>query len=524
MSQQNGNPGTYVDRLLDTLTSHPDREAIVQREHRISYREAHSLILRMAAALTECGLRKGDAVAVYSGNHPEVLLLQLAVHLLGCQLVFVPPEPAVHEQLNYLRRAEPAAFVYSPAMPQGAELAEQARPRVVLSIGPGGAGDDLLALADKQTAALPAERAGRDDIATIFYTGGTTGQPKMVLHRHPYYDGLIFAGERRRTECPTPQRFLVCSTINHSSGHISGIVTLLAGGTSLMLPEFEPGEVIATMIREHATSVMIFPPMLYELLDHPDFPAGGFPSLIRLHYGAAPTAPARIREAIERFGPVLRQTYGLTEVPVVCTMEPEDHDVTVPGRLAACGKPLAPMVEVRLERDGEVVPTGEVGEVCVRGPLVMAEYRGDPEQTANAIKDGWLHTGDLGRFDADGFLSLVDRLKDVIVTGRTSFNVYSALLEAVLIRQPGVRTAAVVGLPDNRFGESVHAAIVPAPGVEVDEAALREQVVAELGETYEPRTITFVDALPWTSVGKVDKKAVRTMLAERLPAMEETAP
>jgi len=451
MDQQQALMGTYVDRILDNLSAHPDREALVDGAQRVSYRQARSRVLRMAEALRERGVGRRDTVALFTTNRVEAVLLQLAIHLAGARLSFIPPEPALSEQRGFLERAEVSAFIFDPAISRAAELSRLAEPRVVLTLGAADQGEDLFALMDKQPGTMTGW-AGREDVATLFYTGGTTGRPKMVLHPHSYYGALVMASARRKAECPTPQRFLVCTLVNHSSGHISAILALLAEGTAVLLDGFDAAQVIATMHREKITSVMLVPPMLSEVLDHPSFPEGGFPDLIRVHYGGAPTTSARIRQALERFGPVLRQTYGLTEVPVVTLFEPLDHDDSVPGRLNAVGKPLAGVgelgeISLRDER-GEVEPGG-IGEVCVRSPLVMKEYWHDPEMTAKVIKDGWFHTGDLGRWDEDGFLLLGDRIKDVIITGQTSANVYASLLEDVLTRHPGVRAAAVVGLPDD---------------------------------------------------------------------------
>jgi len=417
-------------RILDNLSAHPDREALVDGAQRVSYRQARSRVLRMAEALRERGVGRRDTVALFTTNRVEAVLLQLAIHLAGARLSFIPPEPALSEQRGFLERAEVSAFIFDPAISRAAELSRLVEPRVVLTLGAADQGEDLFALMDKQPGTMTG-RAGREDVATLFYTGGTTGRPKMVLHPHSYYGALVMASARRKAECPTPQRFLVCTLVNHSSGHISAILALLAEGTAVLLDGFDAAQVIATIHREKITSVMLVPPMLSEVLDHPSFPEGGFPDLIRVHYGGAPTTSARIRQALERFGPVLRQTYGLTEVPVVTLFEPLDHDDSVPGRLNAVGKPLAGVgelgeISLRDER-GEVEPGG-IGEVCVRSPLVMKEYWHDPEMTAKVIKDGWFHTGDLGRWDDDGFLHLVDRVKDVIITGQTSANVYSSCL------------------------------------------------------------------------------------------------
>jgi fatty-acyl-CoA synthase len=304
-------------------------------------------------------------------------------------------------------------------------------------------------------------------------------------------------------------------------------MTLLGEGTVILLDNFDAAEVIVTIQQEQATSMWLVPPMLYDLLDHPDLPAEGFPSLARLHYGGTPINPARLRQAIRQIGPVMRQAYGMTEVSTITVMEPDEHDESIPGRLSACGRPLAPLVEVSIrDQAGEVAP-GEVGEVCARGPLVMAEYWKDPEVTAESLRDGWMHTGDLGRFDDDGFLHLVDRVRDMIITGRVeagiyATNVYSNLLEDVVTRQPGVRAAAAVGLPDPRYGESVHVVCAVDPGANVDMAELKRRVVDELGPVYEPQSVLLVAALPRTAMGKIDKKALRRMLAETGKAEAET--
>ncbi|HZN75159.1 MAG TPA: AMP-binding protein [Micromonosporaceae bacterium] len=508
---------SYVARVLSVFESYPDRDAVVWGEQRVSCAAAHETVLALANAMRHRGLVRGDRVALLVSNRPEAVLLQLAVHLIGCRLVFVPPEPVIGEQVAFLRRADATAFVFHPHLARGAELAEHAVAHHVFTLGPADTGEDLLALGARMPATAPDDIAGPDDVSTVFYTGGTTGRPKMVLHRHRYYTGLTFGAARRKAECPTPQRFLIPTLVTHSSGHVASLTALLAEGTAVLMDRFDAGTVIATIQREQITSVVLHPPMLYQVLDHPELPADGFPSLIRLHYGGAPTAPARIRQAMERFGPVLRQTYGMTEVPVITLLEPADHAALAPDRLGACGKPLEGMVEVSVrDPEGAEVPAGEVGEVCVRGQLVMAEYWKDPEQTRVAMSGGWLHTGDLGRFDPDGYLYLVDRANDVIISGLTStaHNVYSNLLEDVLARQPGVRMAAAVGLPDDVYGELVHAVCVAEPGMTVDVAELRKRVLDELGEHYVPKSIVFVDSLPWTSIGKVDKKVLRNLVAE----------
>jgi fatty-acyl-CoA synthase len=366
---------------------------------------------------------------------------------------------------------------------------------------------------------MPLERATTGDISTLFYTGGSTGQPKMVLHHHSYYNSSIHSGARIKERVPRPCRFLLCSTVSHTTGHVCYLMGLLAEGTVILHEGFSPAEVIATIQREEITNICLFPAMLYDLLDHPDFPAGGFPSLSRVYCGGGSFTPGRLSEAIHRFGPVIRQAYGMTEAPTIAVMESHEFDESIPGRLSACGRPVSALVEVSLRNEaGEVAP-GEVGEVCVRGALVMTGYWKDPEATKEVLRDGWLHTGDLGRFDDDGFLHLVDRIRDMIITGRAEAGVYAAniycnLLEEVATRQPGVRAAAAVGLPDPRYGEAVHLVCLVDPGVDVDIPELKKRVMEELGPLYEPHSVLLVTTMPKTSIGKVDKKALRRILAD----------
>lgn len=520
--EQTPTTSTYVDRIMEIFAEFPDREAVVGDGVRFRYADARAAVLRLAEELRARGLRSGDTVALFTGNRPETMLVQLATHLIGGWIVFITPEPALPEILAFVRRAQASALIFDPWDRRGAELARQAQPRVVLSLGPADVGTDLTPLCSPRPGEpprdLPADRATKAEISTLFYTGGTTGAPKMVRQGHNYYDALMIASGRRRSESAVPQRFLVATLLNHTSGHTAGVMTLLAGGTVVLAGDFDAEKVIQTLGQEHITSMGIVPPMLSAVLDHPSLPPGprAFPDLVRIFYGSAPTTTARILQAMERFGPVLRQSYGMTEIPVITVMEPHEHDPSIPGRLTACGKPLPTLAEraeisLRDEHNDEVAP-GAVGEVCVRGPLVMAEYWNDPEHTAKVLADGWLHSGDLGYFDGDGYLHLVDRVNDVIVTGINSVIAYSTMLEEVLTRQPGVRMAAVVGLPDETYGEAVHAVCVLDPVIPVEPAQLRKLAIDELGEVYEPKTITFVESLPLTGVGKIDKKAVRARL------------
>jgi fatty-acyl-CoA synthase len=510
ISGQITSSGTYLDPLLRALAGGGDQDAVVHGDQRMTYAQAHEKVLRMAGALLRCGLRRGDGVAIFVGNRPESVVLELATHLIGCRLVFVIPEPGQGELRGFIDQADARAFVFDPGFgPRAQELAGQVRVAQVLSLGPSEAGTDLLPLMEQARPVLPGVAIGQDDIVTVMYTGGTTGRSKLVTHGHLYYDVIALSARRRGAGNPGPRRPLVCTLVTHSSGHVSTITGLLTGATMLLNDDFDAGQALATIERERADAISLTPPMLYEMLDHPACPARGDSTLTGIFYGGAPIAPARLRQAIERFGPVLRQSYGLTEAPFITMIEPGEVDPDRPETLRTCGRALPTMeLEVRDDR-GSQVPAGQVGEVYTRGLMMMTGYWGDPERTGAALRDGWLRTGDLGYLDARGYLYLVDRRKDVIVTGTGSDNVYSRLLDDFLATLPGVHQAAAVGVPDDRWGEAVHVFVVPEPGAALSVAELTGRVVDALGPVYEPQGITFVPALPWTAVGKIDKKALR---------------
>jgi fatty-acyl-CoA synthase len=265
--------------------------------------------------------------------------------------------------------------------------------------------------------------------------------------------------------------------------------------------------VLATLARERISELFLLPPLLYQLMDHPDAPHTDTSSLRMLTYGGCQASPARIADAVRMFGPVLMQGYGQNEAGGISVLAQDDHDPQRPDRLRSAGKVL-PDVEVAIrDESGRDLPAGEHGEVCVRSAMIMKGYWKQPELTAEVLRDGWLHTGDIGFLDDEGYLTIVDRLKDMIVV--VGGHVYTTELEDLLNSHPQVLQSAVFGVRDADRMERVHAAVVRAPGSEVDGEQLRAMVRTERGAMYEPHRITFVEALPLTHVGKPGKKELR---------------
>ncbi|HLH58780.1 MAG TPA: AMP-binding protein, partial [Streptosporangiaceae bacterium] len=302
---------------------------------------------------------------------------------------------------------------------------------------------------------------------------------------------------------------LVCTLISHVSGHFASLMCFVTGQVVVMMDDFDAGTALAVLAAERITGMIVVPPMLYEMLDHPGWPAAGFPDIETVYYLGAPTAPSRLRQAIGRFGPVMHQMYGSTEHGMVTEFWPGEHDLSRPHLLRSCGRP-APSVDVELrDGNGTVTGVGQVGEVWVRSGMVMDGYWQDPERTRDMLVGGWSRTGDLAYRDDDGYLYLVDRARDIIVTGRTSDNVYSRLLDDFLCTLPGVRQAAAVGVPDAQWSEAVHVFLVPDGGTRPDLDEIRRLVIGTLGDLYAPKSCSVVASLPLTTVGKIDKKALR---------------
>ncbi|MFC9229744.1 AMP-binding protein [Streptomyces decoyicus] len=495
---------TYVEENLDVLSADPAREALVHQGRRVTAGEFRALVHRMARALRARGVGRGATVTLLSGNLPEIIAARYAANLLGARVNHLYNKLSAESQAAIVRDVETRALIVDPRHAErAARVIELAPVPEVLVLGPAKVGTDLLELAAGQSDEPYASRARPDDVCTIRHTGGTTGHPKGIctaFDQARWFHGVI------QQEPESARRQLVCTTLAHAAGLMADR-TLHAGGTVVLLDDFDPGTVLAAIERERITDMFLLPPLLYQLMDHPDARHTDTSSLRLLTYGGCQASPARIADAVRAFGPVLMQGYGQNEAGGISVLTQEDHDPQRPERLRSAGKVL-PEVEVAIRDEaGRDLPTGEHGEVCVRSDMIMKGYWKQPELTAEVLRDGWLHTGDIGFLDAEGYLTIVDRLKDMIVV--VGGHVYTTELEDLLNSHPQVLQSAVFGVRDADRMERVHATVVRAPGGTVDEQQLREMVCAERGAMYEPARITFADALPLTDAGKPDKKELR---------------
>ncbi|MGW2491914.1 class I adenylate-forming enzyme family protein [Streptomyces sp. NPDC001606] len=492
-------PAQYVARLFEAFERYAERPAVVFQGAELSFGMVGDAAYRIARAMGELGVRRGAGVACVSGNRPEVLLVRLAAHLLGARMTTVVIAADTHGLAHVLRDCDPAVVVYDCPVPDTGTLA--------LSLG------ELMERAASEAADPVPVLAEDDDIARVMYTGGTTGLPKGVASRFRALDAR--AAWAREDSGFEELVFVSATSLAYRAGGRC-LEHLLSGRRVEILPEFSPEEFAAACRRAGAAATYLSPTQIYRLLEHPGT-RDGIRELVSVSYGNSSIHPARLAEALRRFpGAAFRQGYGTSETGVIARLTPEDHTTALHGRpdlLGSAGRPL-PGVDVEI-RDPErkPLPTGRAGEVWVRSPAMMDGYWNRPDLDAEAFDGDWLRTGDIGRLDADGYLHIVDRLKDmVVVEGR---NIYSGPVEAALTRHPAVAEAAVVGRDHPRTGEEVVAFLVPAPDHSPSQEAAAEAcdlVVEALAPAHRPTTVRWLAAMPLTPTGKTDKRALRRRL------------
>lgn len=508
--------GVFPPHMLVHALSHDlDRPVMHMWDGRVlTAGQIRDLTSTYVQALQSLGIAKGTRLGVLSGNRPEVIHVGNGASLAGACLVPLHPMGSLDDYIYVIEDAGVEALVFDPSK-FGDKAVELKRrlPQLkhLLSMGPAEGAVDLAALAATfQPAPLVVPHLTGEEIVRLSYSGGTTGKPKAIMGTHRYGQHTLTI-QLAEWEWPAVPRQLICAPLSHAGSAVF-LPTLLKGGSIVVLPAFEPVAVMEAIQKYKINCVLLVPTMIYALLDHPRLPEFDLSSLELIYYGASTISPVRLREGIEKLGPVFFQFYGQAEAPMTVTvMRRAEHDVNNLQRLASCGRPV-PWVHVALlDDEGEPVAEGTPGEICVRGPLVMAGYLNKPEQTAEAFANGWLHTGDVAVRDPDGFLRIVDRKKDMIITG--GFNVFPREIEDVLTAHPAVSQAGVVGVKDEKWGEAVKAVVVLRPGAKVTAEELIALVRDRKGAVQAPKTVDFIDAIPLSPLGKPDKKALRAMYA-----------
>jgi fatty-acyl-CoA synthase len=512
MNSVGDRPG-YVLRALELFAEYGDREALVVGESRFTYTELRAAVLDIAANLVDSGLRPGSTVAVMLGYPPQAPMIQLALHLLGCRTAWASNAGSPRELAAFLDQVRPEALLYEVAVHE-----ERGRDIVgrlgipAFCVGPDGAGPDIVAPRPAGSAPFDVDTAtGTPE--SVFQTSGTTGIPKALLHTANLYEQILTLAEQIVAAGEPRYRHLSVTPMWFVAGQTSAFLYLFTGGTLLVMRFFRATEYLELVAREQVNSTFITPLMLYELLDHPDLGKHDLSAMDTLSVGTAATNPVRLRQAVERFGPVVRITYGLSESPFISAFPGVADDPRREGRIGSCGPAYG---DVRLQirgEDGSVLPAGETGELWVASKLNFAGYVDRPEQTAEALVGGWVRTGDLGYVDDEGYIYLTGRASDVIITTYGSYHIFPRAIEDALTTHPQVRAAAVIGVPHPVHGEAAHAYVVLADGAAVTEEELADLVTEKLTWAWRPRSLAFVDDLPRTGSGKTNTRQLREKYA-----------
>jgi fatty-acyl-CoA synthase len=522
--------GTHLgDLLVAALRRHADRKVLFLGDTELTGRQMADAVSRYQQAFESLGAGTGSTVGLLALNRPEVLLVIGAGQTQGWRRTALHPLGSLDDHAYVLSDAGVTTLVIDP-VPMFVERAVALVDRVeslkqVLTLGPvpeelAAYGRDVIAEADNfSPRPLAAAELPPEHIVSITYTGGTTGKPKGVIGTARAMSTMTQI-QLSEWEWPENPRFLMCTPLSHA-GAAFFVPTLIKGGCMVVMGKFDPAEVLRVIEEERITATMLVPSMLYALMDHPDSKTRDLSSLETVYYGASAINPVRLAEAIERFGPIFAQYYGQSEAPMVISyLGKNDHPKPGedPRRLSSCGRPSAFLRTALLGPDDKPVAQGEPGEICVAGPLLAGGYWGLPEQTAETFRDGWLRTGDVAREDADGFWYIVDRTKDMIVTG--GFNVFPREVEDVVAEHPSVSQVGVIGVADDKWGEAVTAVVVLRSDAERDDAAkeritreIQESVKERKGSVQSPKQVIFTDSLPLTALGKPDKKALRAQFA-----------
>ncbi|QFG21340.1 AMP-binding protein [Actinomadura sp. WMMB 499] len=479
----------------------------------ITYAEADDVTHRVAAALRREGLGPADPVAVLGANTPGLFPCVLGVLRAGCAWVALNARSTPQDLAALLNLVGARALLFDADLAETAAHLRASVPAIEHAVVLNGSAGDTPTL-DGWAAApgtrVPLPALDPEAVAGYFGTGGTTGRPKAVEVPHRAFETMITAFHAH-----LPERrpvHLIAAPMTHAAGTMAFPVLQL-GGTNIVHAGVAPGEILESIERNRVTRLFLPPTALYGLLAHPDVRRRDTSSLRYLLYGAAPMSVEKLKEAMRVFGPVMAQFYGQTELPMLCTfLGPEEHaealaDPALTHRLASCGTPsVVAGVEI-LDPDGAPCPRGERGEIVVRSSLRMNGYHDDPEQTAAVRLDGGrIATGDIGYMDGDGYVYIVDRSRDLIISG--GFNVFPSEVEQALWSHPAVGDCAVIGLPDDKWGERVTAVVELKPGATVEAAELIETCRAALGGVKAPKQIIFRD-LPRSAVGKVLKRELR---------------
>ncbi|HVZ52011.1 MAG TPA: AMP-binding protein [Pseudolabrys sp.] len=480
---------TIAELIRWRAQRHPDIDAIWYEGKTQTYGELNRASSELAGGLVALGLKPGARVAILDKNCPEYLELVFALDKAGLVAAPLNWRLTTKEIKDIIDDVKPALLV------TGEEFKHHG---------------SALGVRTMTYAELP--RGGEDPhrdadgaVSTQFCTSGTTGLPKgaMLTGANLLNTGLCLALEM--PEMREGGRSLICMPMFHTGGTGWAVWSMQEGMTCVVVREIEPAKLLDVIVQQKVETALLVPAVMLFLTELPQARDADFSSLKHITYGTAPIAPDLLKRCIDMFKCRLNQIYGLTETSGPFASLPFEHHVG--EKLLSCGRPMFGGRAKVVDSDGLELPTGEIGEICYQGESLMAGYWARPEATAEAIRDGWFHSGDAGYIDRDGFIFVKDRIKDMIVSG--SENVYPAEIEAVLAGHPDIVECAVIGIPDAKWGETVKAVVVARAGSTLTETVLIDWMRDKIAGYKRPRSVDFLDKLPRNASGKLLKRTLR---------------
>jgi acyl-CoA synthetase (AMP-forming)/AMP-acid ligase II len=503
-----------IDFFDKAVLATPNKAAFVSSTHAYTYAEMQAFSTRIAAAIRAQGVSDAGRIAVYSPNDVQAFACVLASFRANATWVPINARNALDANIDFMNLTECEWLFYHSSFAANVREIRAQVPtlRQVVCIDCDDTEAPALAkFIDTTPQTIPDIPYDPHRMTTILGSGGTTGRSKGILWDNLTWSTLIAeTGITMPTSGPVVQ--LCVAPMTHAAGILTFMLTPQSP-TNVVLDKIEPLEIMQAIAQHQVTHLFLPPTVLYAMLAHPRVREFDYSSLTHFLIAASPVAPDKLAEAVEVFGPCMCQCYGQVEAPMLVTyLPPADlaaaaRDPALRHRLKSCGKPCSLSLMAIMDDDGTLVPRGERGEVVVRGNLVAPRYYRNPEGTAEAHRFGWLHTGDVAYWDEDGYVYIVDRKKDMIITG--GFNVFSAEVEAAINGHPAVENCAVIGVPDPKWGEAVTAIVLLRPEKTVSAEELIEFAKQRLGSVKAPKRVEFWDDLPRSPVGKVLKTEIR---------------
>jgi acyl-CoA synthetase (AMP-forming)/AMP-acid ligase II len=487
------------DLLSYASVQTPDHAAVVTADKRLTFRELDTRANRVVRLFRDFSLEAGDVVALLAKNEAEYFELHVAAIRAGVVLLPLNFRLALPELEYIINDSKPKLLICGEEFSETARALPVSRQYIL-----GGDYESMIASVEPVKDKHWSISANAPFV--ILYTSGTTGRPKGTI----ISNRALFA----RISCNlfeyqlTPEdRFLMCLQLFHI-GSINCLSHLYVGSTIVLIKDFDAAAVLELLPRHRITVALLVPTMINTIINLPGVENADFSSLRTVVYGGSPIPPVTLARAVDLMSCGFLQTYGMTETNAITFLRPRDHDpVNKPHLLASAGTPGLGMEARVVDEQDRDVGTGELGEIVCRGPLLMDKYLNMPAATEEALRGGWMHTGDVGYFDVDGYLYVTDRKKDMIVTGGE--NVYPREVEDVLFEHPDILEAAVIGVPDDKWGERVHAVLVFRSGIEPDKDSVIAFTRARLAGYKLPKTVEIVAELPKNAAGKVAKNELR---------------